>query len=532
MNRRDLIKAAVATGAASVPASLVMGSLPARAADATWNSTGAGNPVVPGFFADPSIYVFNGVYHLYCTTDGYGWDSPAPTVRTSTDLVRWSNAPLPLRPTPKVFWAPSMATKNGKYYLYYAKGLTGSFVAVADRPTGPFTEVAQLGGNKVIDPQTFVDDDGTTYLYYGGGGRPRVGRLAPNMTSFASDTALSVSEFLEGAFVFKRGGGYYLMSSLGNTSLTNYRVVYSRSNSPLGPFTKPTNSLILSGRAGSPIESPGHNSVLTRGRDYYIVYHRHDNPHSADGLHRQICVDRMTFNSDGTIRPIAPTNTGVGALPLGSPPPVEQDLAAGRPVTASSSLSDFPAGYACDGNNGTRWAATNRSLPQWIRVDLGGTYDIGRCETTMEYVRKKVAYRIDYSIDGSAWSLYADRTGGGGAAGSPLIDVRSGVRARYLRLTITGKEDSANFACVHNLRVYRPGGHLRLVNRNSGLVLDVADGSTADGGDVVQSPYQGAAGQQWALADRGDGYFALLNRGSGKTLDVAGGSTADGGDVV
>ncbi|MFF3846491.1 family 43 glycosylhydrolase [Streptomyces sp. NPDC002328] len=176
------------------------------------------------------------------------------------------------------------------------------------------------------------------------------------------------------------------MSSLGNTSKTNYRVVYSRSSSPLGPFTKPANSLILNGAAGAPVESPGHNSVLVRGRDHYIVYHRHDNPHSADGLHRQICVDRMTFNSDGTINPINPTNTGVGALPLGSPPPVEQDLAAGRPVTASSSLSGFPASYACDGNNGTRWAAANRSLPQWIRVDLGGTYDIGRCETTMEYV--------------------------------------------------------------------------------------------------------------------------------------------------
>ncbi|WP_327743492.1 hypothetical protein OHO28_09425 [Streptomyces europaeiscabiei] len=71
-----------------------MGTLPARAADVAWNSTRAGNSIVPGLFADPSIYVSNGVYHLYCTTDGYGWDSPAPTMWTSADLVRWSNAPL------------------------------------------------------------------------------------------------------------------------------------------------------------------------------------------------------------------------------------------------------------------------------------------------------------------------------------------------------------------------------------------------------------------------------------------------------
>ena len=529
MNRRELLKAALVTGVATIPLSVVADFLPAAiAADVAWNSVGAGNPVIPGYFADPSIYVINGVYHLYCTTDGYGWDSPAPTVWTSTDLVRWSNAPLPLSPAPNVFWAPSLATKNGKYYLYYARGQAGSFVAVADRPTGPFTEVAQLGGNKLIDPQTFVDDDGTIYLYYGGSRQPRVGKLAAGMTSFASDTALSVGEFFEGAFVFKRNGKYYLMSSLGNTSKTDYRVVYNIGNSPLGPFTKPADNLILSGVVGGPVESPGHNSVLVRGNDHYVVYHRHDNPHSADGLHRQVCVDRMTFRSDGTIMPITPTNTGVGALPLGSPPPAEQDLAAGRPVTASSSLSGFPAGYACDGNNGTRWSAANNTVPQWIRVDLGATQDIGRCETTMEYVRKKVAYRIEHSTDGSTWSVYADRTAGGGSMGSPLVDIKSGVRARYLRLTVTGKEDSANSACVHGFKVYRPGGYLRVVNRNSGLVLDVA----ASSNDVVQNPYRGVASQQWALSDRGDGYFTLVNRAGGNVLDVASGSTADGGNVV
>jgi hypothetical protein len=517
---------------ASIPMGMLAGSLPAAAADVAWNSTGAGNPVVPGFFADPSIYVINGVYHLYCTTDGYGWDSRSPTVWTSTDLVRWSNAPLPLSPTPAVFWAPSLAAKGGRYYLYYAKGQAGSFVAVADRQTGPFTEVAQLGSRQLIDPQTFVDDDGTTYLYYGGSRKPRVGKLAADMTSFVSDTALTVGEFFEGAFVFKRNGVYYLMSSLGNTSKTDYRVVYNRGSSPLGPFSKPANNLILSGAVGGPVESPGHNSVLVRGSDYYVVYHRHDNPHSSDGLHRQICVDRMTFNSDGTIKPITTTHAGVGALPLGSPPPVETELASGRPVTASSSASGFAAGYACDGNNGTRWMASATSVPQWIRVDLGSTRDIGRCETTFEYVSEKTAYRIEYSTNGSTWAVYADRTGNGGSSGSPLIDIKSGVKARYLRLTITGKQNSSRSAGVHNVKMYGPGGHLRVVNRKSGLVLDVTGGSSADGGDVVQNPYRGVSSQQWTLSDHGDGYFTVVNRGSGKVLDVVGGSTADGGDVV
>ena len=62
------------------------------------------------------------------------------------------------------------------------------------------------------------------------------------------------------------------------------------------------------------VHGPGHHSILKEGDDYYIVYHRHDNPHSNRGFHRQLCMDKMEFAADGSIRKVIPTHEGVGAL--------------------------------------------------------------------------------------------------------------------------------------------------------------------------------------------------------------------------
>ena len=59
----------------------------------------------------------------------------------------------------------------------------------------------------------------------------------------------------------------------------------------------------------------GHNSVLQEGDNYYIVYHRHDNPHSNRGFHRQVAIDKLEFNADGTIKEVIPTHEGLDLKP-------------------------------------------------------------------------------------------------------------------------------------------------------------------------------------------------------------------------
>ena len=123
---------------------------------------------------------------------------------------------------------------------------------------------------------------------------------------------------------------------------------YATSDKPLGPYTY--GGCILETNTDGTIHGPGHHSILQEGNDYYIVYHRHDNPHSNRGFHRQLCIDRMTFNADGTIQKIIPTHDGVGAL---APSVVTSpNLAFDKSVRASSSYDDnFRPEYAVDDNN-------------------------------------------------------------------------------------------------------------------------------------------------------------------------------------
>ena len=78
----------------------------------------------------------------------------------------------------------------------------------------------------------------------------------------------------------------------------------------------------------------------------------------------------------------------------------------------------------------------------------------------------------------------------------------------------------------------QPSGYVKLVNRHSGRVLGVQNGSSADAAAIVQQADTGAASQHWQVVDVGGGYVKLVNRGSGKVADVNGASTADGATVI
>jgi len=105
-----------------------------------------GSPVLPGFNADPNIAVFGDTYYIYATTDGIaGWGSTTFSAWSSKDLVTWKNEGVILDLGPDVSladsraWAPTIAEKNGKYYFYFCTD-TNIGAAVADSPTGPFTD--------------------------------------------------------------------------------------------------------------------------------------------------------------------------------------------------------------------------------------------------------------------------------------------------------------------------------------------------------------------------------------------------------
>jgi hypothetical protein len=295
---------------------------------APWAPNTNVGPVLPGLFADPHLTTFGGRYYLYPTTDGYaGWSGTYYKAFSSTDLVNWTDHGVILDHGPDVSWAdnsawaPAVAMRNNRYYLYFSGGLaTGNTakqlgVAVADSPTGPFRDAlgrplvtsGQFPGGQAIDPMVFTDDDGRSYLYWGQG----VARMVPlnaDLVSYdpAQVRAITPAGYNEAPFVFKRAGLYYLMWSENDTRSEDYRVAYGTGTSPAGPWTR--RGVVLQKNLAAGVRGPGHHSVVRApGTDtWYIAYHRFAIP-AGDGTNREIAIDRMEFNADGTIRTVVPT---------------------------------------------------------------------------------------------------------------------------------------------------------------------------------------------------------------------------------
>lgn len=447
-----------------------------------------GNPLLPGYFADPTIRKFGDTYYIYSTTDGIKLASGEPTVWVSKDFVNWYNYKIKLALPAGLnnCWAPDVfQAANGKYYYYMGNCEMGCNIYgyVSDSPMGPFLPIN--GGQAVIpagtskkdfpalDAQFLVDDDGAIYSYFGtwctSFGGMGFAQIDPKdmhtLLKTATIPIAQVPKAFEAAYPIKRNGKSFLMYSSGDCRLSSYAVHYSVSDKPEGPFKPGKNSPILVTNTDGSVDGPGHHSVLKEGNNYYIVYHRHDNPHSTNGEFRQVCVDKLVFSDSITIEKVLPTHAGVGYL--GKNQIIAPNLAYNAKVSASSSYHlasnatpYSPAGYnyiyspenAMDDNNGTLWKADNSTASQWLMVDLGKVQNLKRVMTQFEYPTFYYQYKLETSIDGQHWTLYSDRTTNR-RCGSPMIDDKDAT-ARYVKLTIVGSEKSGMIPAVWNLKIY------------------------------------------------------------------------------
>ncbi|MBC7807737.1 MAG: family 43 glycosylhydrolase [Akkermansiaceae bacterium] len=288
----------------------------------------SGNPVFPGWYADPEIHCFAGRYYIYPTTSRPFAEQTSYECWSSDDLTDWRNEGviLDFRDVPwstnYAAWAPSCAERNGKYYLYFSAGDgAGIGVAASDTPTGPFRDAIGIPlvsgyphGAQAIDAHCFVDDDGKAYLYFGGHGVCVVAPLTPTMCAFnrAFRDITPSPGYVEGPFMIKRRGKYHLMWSEGGWTDHSYLAAYGVSDSPYGPFEYGGKILENNPEVAN---GAGHHSVLKlpgTDDDWVICYHRRPLT-ETNGNHRVVCVDRLRFREDGTIAPVTLTNEGVPA---------------------------------------------------------------------------------------------------------------------------------------------------------------------------------------------------------------------------
>lgn len=332
----------------------------AAAGEGTDSAKFIAQPLVTDIYtADPSAHVFNGKIYVYpshdidagipdddlgsqyamrdyrvLSMDKIGGKVTIGPVALDLAQVPWAS---------KSMWAPDAAMKNGKYYLYFpAKDKQGIFrigVAVGDNPMGPFkADPEPIKDSFSMDPAVFTDDDGASYMYFGGiwGGQlqrwatgsykadagdtdlqqddkpalmPKVARMAPDMRQFAEKPRDAVilgadgkpvlggdheKRFFEASWMYKRAGKYYFTYSTGDTHFINYAI----GDSPYGPFTYKGHILL-------PVQGwTSHHSIADFGGKTWLFFH--DTQLSGKNHLRNVKVTELTFNPDGTIKTIDP----------------------------------------------------------------------------------------------------------------------------------------------------------------------------------------------------------------------------------
>ena len=464
------------------------------------------NPFIPGYFADPTIRKFGDTYYLYATTDGTGNGYGPAQVWVSKDFQNWKNTVMNW-PTTEVVWAPDVVQQpDGSFRYYYCEPCNIN-IGESASPIGPWKNI--LGKEDAVmvpdryvhnvitlDPQLFRDDDGSEYLYFTtwaiykdfGCGVAKLNpeylkdrSLAMNQDarkwnekapfpiaadSFFSEKRLipntQLKDIFEAPYVFKHQGVYYFTYSSGSCHDHTYRVQYATSTAgPMGPFEY--KGCILETNADQTVHGPGHHSIFEKDGKFYIVYHRHNLPRSVHGFNRQVCIDEMKFDSKGDILPVVPTHDAKGVDLFKTPAP--NNLALKAKVTASSYYDKwFRPEYAVDDNNATLWKARHTNWgrgshqDEWLQIDLGKPTTFNEVWTQFEYATFFYQYKIETSLDGQRWTLYADRTDNT-MQGSPMID-QGAAKARYLRITITDTQKNGHMPAIWNIKVWQKAPEL------------------------------------------------------------------------
>jgi beta-xylosidase len=289
----------------------------------------SGNPVFKDLFtADPCAIVHNDTLYVFTGHDEQTREGTFFLMRdwytfSTTDMVNWTNHGSKLRPG-NFSWASGNAfaghvvEHNGKFWWYVpmthktikaGEGFAIG-VAVADHPLGPWRDaigqalITDNTPNSItlnIDPCVVIDN-GTPYLYWGSWGACRYVKLKGNMTEMDGPVQnVNARNFFEAPWIHKRNNIYYLSYAVGYPSTTEY----CTSNSITGPWT-------YRGVINDRLENSetNHQAIIEYKSNWYFIYHSGDLP-GGGTYRRSVCIDKLEYNSDGTIKKVVRTKTGV-----------------------------------------------------------------------------------------------------------------------------------------------------------------------------------------------------------------------------
>jgi xylan 1,4-beta-xylosidase len=434
--------------------------------------------------ADPVIVMYEDEYYLFASATGGYW--------YSSDMIDWKL----VTPGDRAFetYAPAAMVYDGA--MYYAAD--GALFRTEDPKSGKWESLGRpfSGG----DPALFVDDDGRVFLYYGlsyngaisgreldpkNGFRPlgqpfdcyRANsaehgweRRGEDNLGVMSRGRLQDGPWFEGAWMTKHAGTYYLQYAAPGTEFSTYADGVYTSKSPRGPFTYAPYSPFSFKPTGF-IPGSGHGATFadTKGHYWHVTTMRISVKHEWE---RRLGIFPVEFDADGQMR----ANTLFGDYPMLTPAERKDDgadlspgwmlVSYGKRAEASSSVEGFEPEKAFDENVRTYWSARSNEPGEWLSVDLGkrcridavqvnfAEHDATALGRTQELYHQ---YRLEWSNDGTAWTMLADRSGNRADVPHDYLPLAEPVTAQYVRITNVHMAGGGPLS-IRDLRLFGSGG--------------------------------------------------------------------------
>jgi xylan 1,4-beta-xylosidase len=430
--------------------------------------------------ADPTMVTYKNEYFLFASKSGGYFHS--------TDLVNWDL--ITTKDLPLEDYAPTAVVMNDTMY-FMASSDTPSIYKSGDPKSGKWQVVNAAFPIGMIDPDLFVDDDGRLYFYYGCSnvnpiyaveldtktfnpiGKPKE-LINSHRDKYGWERSgdynedKSTNPWIEGSWMTKHNGKYYLQYAIPGTQFKSYCDGLYISNKPLGDYTLAPNNPCSSKLEGF-IAGAGHSSTFQDkfGNYWHISTMTISQKHMFE---RRLGLFPMYFDKDGELY----TYTGFGDFPfiipknkIDSPDEISPRwmlLSYNKPVEVSSELSDHPKHYVADENIRTYWSAKTGEKGEWISIDLWkecfiNAVQINYAENETQIFGRNpeiyYQYLLEYSSDNKAWHTLADKTENKSDVPHDYIELRTSVKARFIRLT-NYHVPSGTFALA-DLRVFGKG---------------------------------------------------------------------------
>lgn len=277
------------------------------------------NPVVKGFYPDPSVCCYNGKYYLVCSSFQY---FPGVPLFESSDLVNWKQIGYVLTRSSQVMldkinssggvFAPTIRCNNGRFYMVTTNDTTHqNFYVWTDDIYGEWSEPIYVdqGG---IDPSLYFED-GHAYFMSNGQDDNGIGGVVQCEIDIATGKKLSPSRciwqgsggrYLESPHMYKINGRYYLMAAEGGTEY-GHMITCARADSVWGEFTGNPHNPVLTNRNKAPyiIQGIGHGDLVQdKYGDWHVLSLGFRQQHIWRPYHhlgREVFLTPVRFGEDG-----------------------------------------------------------------------------------------------------------------------------------------------------------------------------------------------------------------------------------------